>query len=271
VAGAIVVAGAAAGAWYVLHAKSAGGTQSETASAAPQRTAVAAPAVAAPEQPAAADTGAAPAAAVEGPSLDRLALDLMDKEKKLQDARDQLAAQQHAQAAAPAVGKPRTAASAAPAEGEPAAEASTASDQEAAKLKQLQEEVDRLRKEKEVQQAAVAAAASAAPARSQASASGPDYQTWYRQAMANVRQNLAYPKSSLQDGEEGELTVKVHMRRDGTILGTQVQQRSSYAALNREATDVFTRIGRLQPVPPDYSPGNNEFDVSMPITFKMGE
>jgi TonB family protein len=127
--------------------------------------------------------------------------------------------------------------------------------------------VERLRKEKEPQAAAPTTIASAAPA----TRSGPDWPTWYRDATGSVRQNLRYPQKSLQAGEEGDLTVKVHMRRDGSIIRTDLAQRSPYSALNQEAVEVFSRIGRFAPLPADYQPNNAEVDLNMPINFKLSD
>ncbi len=135
-------------------------------------------------------------------------------------------------------------------------------------LKQLQAEVDRLRKEKDAQAAAPTVVASAAaPTRS-----GPVWPAaWYRDATATIRQNLHYPQKSLQDGEEGDVLVKVRLRRDGSIIKTELQQRSSYVLLNGEAIEVFSRIRRFAPLPADYLPNNPEVDLSMPINFKMND
>lgn len=269
VIGAVVIA-AAAGAYFLLGSHGGSDAQQAVVQSAPARTAAtpAAPAAAAVPAPAAADaaTGPAPAPAQGDAGLDRLALDLMAKEKKVADARDQLQVQheqalQEARNNAAASGKTAVAATAA------AAPAPTQAELDAAEhLRQLQAEVDRLRKEKEAQSAQTVVASAASPARG-----GPDWPTWYRDATGTIRQNLRYPQKSLQGGEEGDITVKVRVRRDGTIIGTNLQQRSPYAALNGEAIDVFSRIGRFAPLPGDYQPNSAEVDLNMPINFKLSD
>ena len=264
----IAVVAAAAGGYFLLGSK---GAPEEPSAAAPppvQARAVAAPAPAAVAVPAAADaasTAAAPAPAQGDAGLDRLALDLMAKEKKVADARDQLQTQreqaaQEAKTSAAANGRTAVAAAAPPAPSQAELEA-------AEHLRQLQAEVDRLRKEKEAPPAAPAVVTSAAaPTRS-----GPDWSSWYREATGNVRQNLHYPQDSLQSGEEGDILVKVRLRRDGTVVRAEMQQRSPYSQLNREALEVFSRIGRFAPLPSDYQPNNPEVDLSMPINFKLND
>ncbi len=264
VLGAVVVAAAALGGYFMLRPH--GGAPAPGASpqaASPAAVQAAAAPAASPDAPNAAP---APAAAQDNAGLDRLAFDLMAKEKKVEDAQKQLQVQhdqavQEARAAA-AAGKTATAAvPAGPAPVELAA---------AEHLKQLQDELERLKKEKEVQQTQVAASAPASPASAPAR-SGPDWPTWYKQATGTVRQNLHYPQTSLEAGEEGDILVKVRLRRDGGIVNTAMQQRSPYSALNGEALNVFTRVGRFSPLPSDYQPSSAEVDVTIPINFKLNE
>ena len=263
----VVVAAAAAGAYFLLGSHGGSDAQQAAVQPAPARAAATAATAAAPAPAAvdAANASPAPAPAQSDAGLDRLALDLMAKEKKVTEARDQLQAQheqavQEAKTSAAASGKTAAATAA-------AAPAPTQAELDAAEhLRQLQAEVDRLRKEKEAQPAQTVIASAASPARG-----GPDWPTWYRDATGAIRQNLRYPQKSLQGGEEGDITVKVRVRRDGTIIGTNLQQRSPYAALNGEAIDVFSRIGRFAPLPGDYQPNSSEVDLNMPINFKLAD
>ncbi|HZR38021.1 MAG TPA: TonB family protein [Nevskia sp.] len=256
-----VLAGAA-GAYSLLRPSAApAGAPAPSSAAAP----VAAAAPAASVTPAAAtDTAAAPAPpAGGGTDLDRLAQDLMNKEKKLAEARDQLQAEREQAKATPvSVANKAAQQQAAPAAAQPGAADADAAE----KLRQLQAEVERLRKEKEAQATAAATTvASAAPA----VRSGSDFSAWYRDVTGSVRQSLRYPQRSLQGGEEGDITVRVHLKRDGSIVKTEILQRSSYSALNSEALAVFARIGHFSAVPSDYQPGNPEVDFSVPINFKL--
>ncbi|MDB5978974.1 MAG: TonB family protein [Nevskia sp.] len=262
----VVVVAAAAGGYFLLGSRGAPEEPAAVAPAVQARTVAApAPAAAVPAATDAATAAAAPAPAQGDAELDRLALDLMAKEKKVADARDQLQTQreqaaQEARTSVAAGGRTTAAAATPPAPSQAELEA-------AEHLRQLQAEVDRLRKEKEAQPTAPAMVASAAaPTRS-----GPDWPTWYREATSNVRQSLRYPQESLQAGEEGDILVKVRLRRDGSLIRAEMQQRSPYAQLNREALEVFSRIGRFPPLPGDYQPNNPEVDLSMPINFKMND
>jgi len=270
----VVVVAAAAGGYFVLRPTGVSDGQAASSQPAPARPTAAA---AAPAQPAVADAaaGAAPAPAQNDGGLDRLALDLMAKEKKLTDARDQVQAQrdqavQQEQSRAAAASN-RTAA-AAPAAAATAAAAAPAPTQEelaaTEHLRQLQDEVDRLRKEKEAQ-AAQSAVVANAPVPMRSAQDWPA--AWYRDATSTIRQNLRYPQRSLQAGEEGDIMVKVRLRRDGSVVKTELLQRCAYTALNSEALDVFLRIRRFAPLPADYLPNSPEIDLSMPINFKLSD
>jgi len=269
----VVVVAAAAGGYFVLRPAGVSNEQAASSQPAPARPAAAA---AAPAAPAAADAaaGAAPAPVQNDGGLDRLALDLMAKEKKLADARDQVQAQRdqavQQEQSRTAAASNRTAA-AAPVAAATAAAAPAPTQEEIAAaehLRQLQDEVDRLRKEKEVQ-AAQSTVVAGAPVPMRSAQDWPV--AWYRDATSTIRQNLHYPQRSLQAGEEGDIMVKVRLRRDGSVVKTDLLQRSAYTALNSEALDVFLRIRRFAPLPADYLPNSPEIDLSMPINFKLSD
>lgn len=110
-----------------------------------------------------------------------------------------------------------------------------------------------------------AAAAGSAPA-----ATGTAVPPAYFGALeALIRSALVYPPGSIARGEEGICKVRVSFSRDGTINGTQLAQDSGHAALDGECREVFRRIGRFPPVPPDTSPGAMDFSLELPITYSL--
>jgi TonB family protein len=220
---------------------------------------------------------AASAAPTEDAGLDRLAQDMMAKEKKASEAKQELQAlqqqreQQAAQEAKNAAKNSGTATAAATPAAPPAP--SQAELDAAAHAKQLEDELAKLRAEKEAEEKARAAAAvaTAAPATSSTAAAAPreTWNAWYCNARGEVKSNLHYPRASLQAGEEGDVTVKVLLRRDGSVVRVSTVQRSDYPALDNEALAVFSRIGHFPPVPADYSPNSSEVEFSMPINFRV--
>ena len=271
----LVAVAAAAGGYVLLRSPAAPGGPSSPSQPLAQQPPAPAPAAAAAAPATPADgnaTAANTASAQDGAALDRLAQDLMAKEKKVDEARDQLQAQrdqaaQEARAASAAATARNSAAATSATTAAPPAP--TEAELEAAEhLKQLQAEVEQLRKEKEAQSAAQVAMSSPAQPSHVNNEPPP---AWYHSAASAIQQNLRYPQKSLQNGEEGDILVKLKLRRDGSIIKAELLQRSSYVDLNREAVDVFSRIGRFAPLPVDYQPGNTEIDLSMPINFKLSD
>jgi protein TonB len=98
-----------------------------------------------------------------------------------------------------------------------------------------------------------------------------EWAAWYGGAIALTQQNLRYPPRSLNDGEEGDLSVKIRVKRDGTIVNVKLLQLTPYQALNQEVIDLYGRIGKFPPVPADYSPEKPEIEFTMPVNFKLSD
>jgi TonB family protein len=77
-----------------------------------------------------------------------------------------------------------------------------------------------------------------------------------------------YPWSARQYGHEGDVLVRMHLSRDGTVLAVTLIRSSGHASLDAEARDVVWRIGRFPPFPFDYLPRIGEFDIDQPISFR---
>lgn len=86
---------------------------------------------------------------------------------------------------------------------------------------------------------------------------------------AQIRSNLHYPVIAQRQGRQGTALVRVRMKRDGTILSIKLVKSSDTDSLDREAQDVFHRIGKLPPLPADFLPQASEFEFEVPITFRL--
>ncbi len=82
---------------------------------------------------------------------------------------------------------------------------------------------------------------------------------------------MQYPPRSAQAGEEGDVRVRLLISRDGSILDAVIVTKSGFINLDKEAKDVFRRIGKFPPVPANVSPGSEEFSFEYPVNFKLGE
>jgi TonB family protein len=86
---------------------------------------------------------------------------------------------------------------------------------------------------------------------------------------ALIRRTLVYPPGSLARSEEGICKVLVSFSRDGAIHGARLVQDSGHGALDEECREVFRRIGRFPPVPPDTSPSVSDFSIELPISYSL--
>jgi protein TonB len=84
-----------------------------------------------------------------------------------------------------------------------------------------------------------------------------------------IQQAIQYPPRSQANGEEGTCKVRVHISRDGRILGVELVEKSGYILLDKEARDVFSRIGSFPPVPEGTNPEDAEFIIELPISFTL--
>lgn len=82
-----------------------------------------------------------------------------------------------------------------------------------------------------------------------------------------VSRSQQYPWSARIGGQQGEVLVRLHLHRDGRVLGVSLLQSSGTAALDEEACEVMRRIARFPPFPVDYQPWISEFDIDQPVSF----
>jgi protein TonB len=85
-----------------------------------------------------------------------------------------------------------------------------------------------------------------------------------------IQQSVRYPPQSVANDEEGTCKVRVHFARDGTIIDVELVDKSGYFRLDREARDVFQRIGKFPALPAGVAPEDAEFIIELPITFSLG-
>ncbi|WP_028079688.1 energy transducer TonB [Solimonas soli] len=77
-----------------------------------------------------------------------------------------------------------------------------------------------------------------------------------------------YPWNARQYGHQGDVVVRMHLSRDGTVRSVTLIRSSGHDSLDAEARDVIWRIGRFPPFPFDYLPRVAEFDIDQPVTFR---
>lgn len=77
-----------------------------------------------------------------------------------------------------------------------------------------------------------------------------------------------YPWHARQYGHQGDVIVRMHLARDGTVMTATLLSSSGHASLDAEARDVVLRIRRFPPFPADYIPQQHEFDIDQPVSFR---
>lgn len=77
-----------------------------------------------------------------------------------------------------------------------------------------------------------------------------------------------YPWTARQYGHQGDVIVRMHLRRDGAVMAATLIRSSGHESLDAEARDVILRIRRFPPFPADYIPQQGEFDIDQPVSFR---
>lgn len=78
-----------------------------------------------------------------------------------------------------------------------------------------------------------------------------------------------YPRKAYGERQQGKAVVRIHLSRDGQLLGAHLLRSTGYPLLDEEARDVVLRIGRFPPLPEQYLVGQLEFAIDQPIEFQL--
>ena len=81
--------------------------------------------------------------------------------------------------------------------------------------------------------------------------------------------HIRYPAHAVSAHEEGTASVRVRIRRDGTLESAKLLKSSGFEDLDDEAVAVFYRIRKFPAVADDISPDVKVFQRDMPITFSL--
>ncbi|MDB5988250.1 MAG: transport protein TonB [Nevskia sp.] len=84
-----------------------------------------------------------------------------------------------------------------------------------------------------------------------------------------VARHIRYPKNSIKLGEEGSAVSRVRFNRDGIITAVSVIKKTGYSRLDVEANNVFVRVARFPEVPADCMPGEDSFELDLPVKFSL--
>jgi protein TonB len=84
-----------------------------------------------------------------------------------------------------------------------------------------------------------------------------------------IGEHRRYPRKAYGARQQGTAVVRIHLSRDGQLLGAHLLRGSGHALLDEEARDVVLRIGRFPPLPEQYLIGQLEFAIDQPIEFLL--
>ena len=80
-------------------------------------------------------------------------------------------------------------------------------------------------------------------------------------------QNLIYPGSAIDRGQEGKVILTVTLSRKGKVKKIDFDKKSQYKSLNR-AVEKAVSAASPYPAPPRKLPGK-EIVIQMPINFSL--
>lgn len=95
----------------------------------------------------------------------------------------------------------------------------------------------------------ITAAAFAVTALSANAFAADDLNGWRTTAAKKIIKNMTYPRSAVQNEQEGRALVKITVSSDGSIEDYQVLQQSGEAVLDREIPKILKRTGSFPQLP----------------------
>ena len=95
-------------------------------------------------------------------------------------------------------------------------------------------------------------------------------QNWQSAILARLQQAKRYPAYARRMHQEDIVMVKFTLNRDGQVLDSEVIKSQGYAALDREAESLPSRVSPL-PKPPAsaFAEGASEMTLTVPIAFVL--
>jgi periplasmic protein TonB len=93
--------------------------------------------------------------------------------------------------------------------------------------------------------------------------------TYYNMLTSVIGKAFSYPVKAVRDEEEGSVSLRLHIARDGHVVSTEVISRSGFVTLDRDAVDTIRRVGRFPAFPSDVGADVAEVIVDIPIQYTL--
>lgn len=94
----------------------------------------------------------------------------------------------------------------------------------------------------------------------------PDYLT---QVRLRLERNKTYPRMAELRRQEGLVTLRFTIDRDGHVLRHVIDQSSGYSVLDQETEAMLARSDPLPPVPPEMT--GTTFEIVVPVQFELSD
>jgi protein TonB len=91
--------------------------------------------------------------------------------------------------------------------------------------------------------------------------------TWQSALLGHLERHKRYPRKARRRNQQGVVTVRVRMNRDGSVASYQLESPSAYQALHKETLALIKRAQPLPPPPAQMKGESIEFVV--PIVFSL--
>lgn len=90
-------------------------------------------------------------------------------------------------------------------------------------------------------------------------------ENWVKAARKEFASKQRYPRSAIDDGIEGTVTVAVRVNADGSITGFDIRKSSNHTILDDQVLSLLTRVDPLPALPGEAM--SHEFVI--PLSYRM--
>ncbi|TVO75823.1 energy transducer TonB [Sedimenticola selenatireducens] len=96
----------------------------------------------------------------------------------------------------------------------------------------------------------------------------PAIEQTYTQALAEaIERNKHYPLRARKKGQQGEVTVRFTILKDGSISQVQISSSSHFSVLDRAASKAVESLSRFRPIPDQLK--RDRWDFQVPVRFAV--
>lgn len=91
--------------------------------------------------------------------------------------------------------------------------------------------------------------------------------SYTRDLINSIRKYQEYPRKALAKQQEGDVTAKVIIGKEGNLISVELIERSKHRLLNKAVNKIIKKAAPFQPIPKELK--LNEFQFEVPISFQL--